>query len=328
MATATQIKELLKTHGEGDDERFYAIAMQVAAAEARQGHELLAQDLRLLVEKARMRKTENGMYARIVHLARPTGEAAELLEEVEDPRRLKDVVMDGALAERMQRILSEQKHMDRIRAAGLAPRNRLLFIGPPGCGKTLTASALANEIGVPLLVVRLDSLITRYLGESLSKLRLIFETINRTRAVYLFDEFDSIGYMREATNDVGEMRRVLNGFLMNIEKLRSESLIIAATNFAGKLDRALFRRFDDVVEFGLPGEEESWKTIRQLLSSVQTDKLYKSELCEATKGLSYGEITRACEETIKEMIITHADKITNGMLLNALTERRLFTSHS
>lgn len=328
MATATQIKELLKTHGEGDDERFYAIAMQVAAAEARQGHELLAQDLRHLVEKARMRKNENGMYARIVHLAQPTGEAAELLEEVEDPRRLKDVVMDGALAERMQRILSEQKHMDRIRAAGLTPRNRLLFIGPPGCGKTLTASALANEIGVPLLVVRLDSLITRYLGESLSKLRLIFETINRTRAVYLFDEFDSIGYMREATNDVGEMRRVLNCFLMNIEKLRSESLIIAATNFAGKLDRALFRRFDDVVEFGLPGEEESWDTIRQLLSSVKTDKLYKSELCEAAKGLSYGEITRACEETIKEMIITHADKITNGMLLNALTERRLFTSHS
>ena len=328
MATATQIKELLKTHGEGDDERFYAIAMQVAAAEARQGHELLAQELRHLVEKARMRKNQSGMDARIVHLARPTGEASELLEEVEDPRRLKDVVLDDALAERMKRILSEQKHMDRIRAAGLTPRNRLLFIGPPGCGKTLTASALANEIGVPLLVVRLDSLITRYLGESLSKLRLIFETINRTRAVYLFDEFDSIGYMREATNDVGEMRRVLNGFLMNVEKLRSESLIIAATNFARKLDRALFRRFDDVVEFGLPGDEESWETIRQLLSSVQTDKLSKSELCEAAKGLSYGEITRACEETIKEMIITHADKITNGMLLNALTERRLFTSHS
>lgn len=327
MATASQIKELLKTHGEGNDERFYAIAMQVAAAEAKKGHEKLAGDLRHLVEKARMRDAEGGMDARIVHLARPSGEAADLLEEVQDPRRLNDVVMDSALAERMQRILSEQHHIDRIRGAGLTPRNRLLFTGPPGCGKTLTAGALANEIGVPLLMVRLDCLITRYLGESLSKLRLIFDAINRTRAVYLFDEFDSIGYMREATNDVGEMRRVLNGFLMQVEKLRSDSLVIAATNYAGKLDRALFRRFDDLVEFGLPGEEEVWKTIRQLLTGVQTAKLHKSELCEAAQGLSYSEVTRACEETIKEMIITHSHKITNGMLLNALTERRLFTRY-
>jgi SpoVK/Ycf46/Vps4 family AAA+-type ATPase len=327
MATATQIKELLKTHGDGDDERFYAIAMQVAAAEARKGHEVLAKDLRRLVEKARMRKNESGLDARVVHLARPVGEAAELLEEVEDSRRFSDVVMDPVLAERMKRILNEQKHMDRIRAAGLSPRNRLLFTGPPGCGKTLAASAMANEIGVPLLVVRLDSLITRYLGESLSKLRLIFDTINRTRAVYLFDEFDSIGYMREATNDVGEMRRVLNGFLTQIEKLRSESLVIAATNLVGKLDRSLFRRFDDVVEFGLPQEEEIWKTIQQLLSGVKTGKLNQNVLCEAAQGLSYAEITRACEETIKETIITHAEKITNGMLVNALTERRLFTRH-
>lgn len=327
MATASQIKELLRTHGEGNDERFYAIAMQVAAAEAKKGHEKLAADLRRLVEKARMRKREGGIDARVVHLARPTGEAAELLEEVRDPRRLKDVVMDSALEERMRRILDEQKHIDRIRSAGLTPRNRLLFTGPPGCGKTLTAGALANEIGVPLLVVRLDSLITRYLGESLTKLRLIFDTINRTRAVYLFDEFDSIGYMREATNDVGEMRRVLNGFLMHVEQLRSESLVISATNFAGKLDRALFRRFDDLVEFGLPGKEEVWQTMRQLLSGVKTGRLRKSELCEAAEGLSYAEITRACEETIKEMIITHSDNITNSMLLNALTERRLFTKH-
>jgi len=327
MATATQIKELLKTHGDGDDERFYAIAMQVAAAEARKGHEVLAKDLRRLVEKARMRKNESGLDARVVHLARPVGEAAELLEEVEDSRRFSDVVMDPVLAERMKRILNEQKQMDRIRAAGLSPRNRLLFTGPPGCGKTLAASALANEIGVPLLVVRLDSLITRYLGESLSKLRLIFDTINRTRAVYLFDEFDSIGYMREATNDVGEMRRVLNGFLTQIEKLRSESLVIAATNLVGKLDRSLFRRFDDVVEFGLPREEEIWKTIQQLLAGVKTGKLNQNVLCEAAQGLSYAEITRACEETIKETIITHAEKITNGMLVNALTERRLFTRH-
>jgi len=327
MATATQIKELLKTHGEGNDERFYAIAMQVASSEARKGHQKLAQDLRRLVEKAKMRKREGGLDARILHLAQPMGEAAELLEEVTDHRRLNDVVMDAALAERMQRILAEQQHIERIRSAGLAPRNKLLFTGPPGCGKTLTAGALANELGLPFFVVRLDTLITRYLGESLSKLRLIFDAVNSTRAVYLFDEFDSIGYMREATNDVGEMRRVLNGFLMQIEKLHSDSLVISATNFVGKLDRALFRRFDDLVEFGLPGDEEIWLTIKQLLSGFTTGRLRKKELCEAAQGLSYAEVTRACEETVKEMIITRSHQITNAMIIKALTERRLFSKH-
>ncbi|WFB35217.1 AAA family ATPase [Kiritimatiellota bacterium B12222] len=327
MATATQIKELLKTHGEGNDERFYAIALQVASSEARKGHQKLAEDLRRLVEKAKMRKREGGLDTRILHLAQPLGEAAELLEEVTDHRRLNDVVMDAALAERMRRILSEQQHLSRIRSAGLTPRNKLLFTGPPGCGKTLMAGALANELGLPFFVVRLDTLITRYLGESLSKLRLIFDAVNSSRAVYLFDEFDSIGYMREATNDVGEMRRVLNGFLMQIEKLQSDSLVIAATNFAGKLDRALFRRFDDLVEFGLPGDQEIWLTIQQLVSGFATGRLSKKELCEAAQGLSYAEVTRACEETVKEMIITQSHRITNGMLINALTERRLFSKH-
>jgi len=175
--------------------------------------------------------------------------------------------------------------------------------------------------------VRLDSLISRYLGESLSKLRLIFEAAERHRAVYLFDEFDSIGYTRDAGGDVGEMRRVLNSFLVFIEKLKSNSLIIAATNYGQRLDKALFRRFDDLIEFGLPEPVQARETINRLLRNIDSEKFVWNKLDAAAKGLSYAEITRACEEAIKEMLILDLPKVTNKALVAALTERRLHDNH-
>ena len=326
MASAAQIKELLKTHSEGNDERFYAIAMQVAAAEARKGHARLAQELRDLVDRAKLGRGRIAAEP-VIHVAQPQGEAADLLEHVRDSRKVSDLVLNPVLARRIQRILDEQRNASRIKASGLRPRQRLLFTGPPGCGKTFTASALANDLGVPLFVVRLDSLITRYLGESLSKLRLIFDTINRSKAVYFFDEFDSIGFTREFTNDVGEMRRVLNGFLTQIERLKSQSLVIAATNFSERLDKALYRRFDDLVEFGLPGKAEIWQTVETLLAGVSKSALAKEKVLPAAEGLSFAEITSACEEAIKEQIISGKRQISTAMLVNALTERRLLAHH-
>jgi len=326
MATADQIKSLLRSHSEGDDARFYAVAMQVAANEARKGHEELAKEIRGLVDRAKLRKS-SALAGQIVHFAQPQGEAAELLDEIHDNRKVSDLILQKPLADRLKRIIEEQRNLSRIKSNGLRPRQKLLFTGPPGCGKTFTASALANELGLPLFVIRLDSLINRYLGESLSKMRIIFDAINQSKAVYLFDEFDSIGFTRDASNDVGEMRRVLNGFLMHLEKLKSESLVIAATNFANRLDKALFRRFDDLVEFGLPGDQEAWATINQLLSVVKTAEFQKTKLIGAASGLSYAEITRACEEAMKELIISGKKQITTTMLLNALTERRILGSH-
>lgn len=322
MATATQIKELLKTHGEGNDDRFYAIALQVAAAEARKGHQKLADEIHLLVDRAKKKRATVGM-GEIVHVARPQGEVAELVEQVFDNRTFTDLVLDSTLAERIERITREQKNAEEIKSHGLKPRQKLLFTGPPGCGKTFAASALANALNIPLFVIRLDSLITRYLGESLTKLRIIFDAINRTRAIYLFDEFDSIGFTRDTANDVGEMRRVLNGFLVNIEAIKSDSIVIAATNFGQKLDHALYRRFDDLVVFGLPGNEEIGRTIQLLFSGVPTEPFSDDQIFEAARGLSYSEITRACEEAIKEKIISGLSLITTEMLVNALTERRL-----
>ena len=216
-----------------------------------------------------------------------------MLELTETHLKLNDLVLVDSLRDRINRIVQEQKNLSRLKENNLRPRQRLLFTGPPGCGKTITAAALANELRLPLFVVRLDSLISRYLGESLSKLRLIFEAAERHRAVYLFDEFDSIGFTRDAAGDVGEMRRVLNAFLVFIEKMRSNSLVIAATNYGQRLDKALFRRFDDLVEFGLPDPSQTRETIKRLLRDVDKETPIWTKIEPAAKGLSYAEITKA-----------------------------------
>jgi SpoVK/Ycf46/Vps4 family AAA+-type ATPase len=327
MATASQIKALLQSHGSRDDERFFSVALQVAAAEARQGHEQLAREIQELVQRSKARVAEQHTTNTLLHVAQPRGEAVELLDMVHMEVNLRDLILPKALHERIERVLSEQRHLGRIKEHDLHPRQRLLFTGPPGCGKTMTATALAAELGLPLFIVRLDGLITKYLGESLSKLRLIFDAVNQSRAVYLFDEFDSIGYARDTGNDVGEMRRVLNSFLTFIERLSSNSLVIAATNHGERLDKALYRRFDDLIEFGLPKEAQIRAIFEARLTGVKTERLITKKLVAAARGLSFSEITRACEETVKEMLITEQTIITNEMLLKALTERRLFLNH-
>lgn len=327
MATASQIKALLSSHSKGDDERFHAVALQMAAAEARKGHPKLAEEIRDLINEARRKSHLTPTLQKVHSLSVPQGEASELLEPVETHLRLSDLVLEDSLRDRVGRIVMEQQNLSRLKEKNLTPRQRLLFTGPPGCGKTITASALANELRLPLFVVRLDSLISRYLGESLSKLRLIFEAAERHRAVYLFDEFDSIGYTRDSTGDVGEMRRVLNAFLVFIEKMKSNSLIIAATNYGQRLDQALFRRFDDLVEFGLPQPPQVRLTIKRLLRDIEKETLSWKKIEPAAKDLSYAEITKATEETIKEMLIHDLPKVTNKALVSALTERRLHLNH-
>ena len=327
MASSTQIKALLKSYSNDDKERFLAVALQLAASEARKGHSKFAEEIKELVDKAKVKTSSLPRFSSILPVATPQGEAAKLLEEIHDSSRISDLVLSPSLNERLHRILDEQHNFTRIKEFGLRPRNKLLFTGPPGCGKSMTASAIANELHLPLFVVRLDELITRYLGESLSKLRTIFEAIAATRAVYLFDEFDSIGYSRDSSNDVGEMRRILNSFLTSIERLKSNSLVIAATNHGDRLDKALYRRFDDLIEFGLPTKTEAWNTIERRLDGIPTFKLSKDEILPVTEGLSYAEITRACEESVKELLITKKKRVTTPMLQNALTERRLFLNH-
>ena len=324
MATADHVKALIRSHAEGDDERFFAIAMQVAAQAARQGHTKFAQELRDLVDqaKARIKTVSVGQRTRPVPIVQPRGELAGLLTAAFPKARLSEMALDDAIRSRIDRVLLEQRQREKILAHGLGPLRKLLLVGPPGTGKTMTAAALAGELSVPLFTIQLDGLITKYLGETAAKLRLIFDTIRQTRAVYLFDEFDALGGERAAKNEVGEIRRVLNSFLQFLEQDDSDSIIVAATNHPQILDKALFRRFDSVIEYRLPSQGIIEDVMRARLALLDTSHVEWSNVIEAAKGLSHSDLTRACENAAKNAILQHHTRIDTSELIEALSERR------
>ncbi|WP_375742988.1 ATP-binding protein [Corallococcus interemptor] len=324
MATSDQVKALIRSHADGDDTRFYAIAMQVAAQAARSGHGKFAQELRELVDqvKARAKATERPRGPKPVPLAQPRGELAGLLTVGYPKTRVSDMVLPDPLRTRLERVLIEQHERARLREHGFSPMRKLLLIGPPGTGKTMTAAALAGELGLPLFSIQLDGLITKYMGETAAKLRLVFDAIQSTRGVYLFDEFDALGGERGSKNDVGEIRRVLNSFLQFLEQDDSDSLVLGATNHVSLLDRALFRRFDAVLEYSLPSEEVATRVMRGRLALLDTSNIEWHTAAKAAEGLSHAEIAMACEQAAKNAILDHTTAVRDAELVAALKERR------
>lgn len=328
MASSDQLKALLRSHIDGDDTRFFSVAMQMAAHEAKLGHGKLAEDLRAMIDAAKLRQSPLSIQKKAIPIAQPRGELSGLLEVFYPKGRLADMVLDQELEPRLKRIIKEQKHFVKIREHGLSPRRKLLLVGPPGTGKTLTASVLAGELVLPLFLVRLDALITKYMGETAAKLRQVFDAVADIRGIYLFDEFDAIGSQRGLSNDVGEIRRVLNSFLQIIEQDHSNSVIIAATNHPELLDYAVFRRFDDVIEYGLPRQEQIVQVLKSKMVNFKLRKPEWDELSHVALGLSYADITRATEEAIKDAIIHDRNTLTHADVVKTIEERKAMRCRS
>jgi SpoVK/Ycf46/Vps4 family AAA+-type ATPase len=321
MAAADQIKSLIKSFGEGDEDRFYATAMQIAASEARNGHMALAEELKSIIDKAKISKRHEAI-VRTLPVNTAQKELNDLLELVHPKEKLKEMVLAPKLEKALKRVLDEQRKTDLLRENNLFPRKKLLLTGNPGCGKTLTARVLASELSLPLFIIRLDGLISRYMGESIAKLRLIFEAMHQFRAVYLFDEFDSIGTTRTQGNDVGEIKRVLNTFLLQIEKDDSNSLIIAATNLPETLDTALFRRFDDIIQYPLPTQDEILKLYKRELEEFKlAKKINLNKVSVESIGLSFADVHRICEDIVKDILV-YGDKGVSEELLISYAQQR------
>ena len=327
MATNDQLKALVKSHADGDDPQFYAVAMQVAAKAARTGQSKFAQDLRDLVDELRKRDTAPSRVASIVPVTQPRGELGSLLSVTYPSARVGDLVLSDELAARLQHVLLEQRQRDTLARHGLRPARRLLLIGPPGTGKTSTARVIAGELGLPLFAIRLDTIITKFMGETAAKLRLIFDALVETRGVYLFDEVDALAGDRAAANDVGEIRRVLNSFLQFLEEDASESVIIAATNHPQLLDNALFRRFDTVMDFELPDDEGLRLVIKNRLASFQIGNLSWPRVVAAARGLSHAEVATAAENAAKRTVLTGRTRILTDDVVTALNERPRSNAH-
>jgi len=321
VATAEQLKALIRSYTAGDDDRFRSVAMQIAAHFAKRGSIQLADELRKLIDEAQRVQTRASQ-PRAVPIARPAGELAGLVTASYPSTRLTDMILPEAVERRLKEVARQYRQRDRLRSHGLSPKRKILLVGPPGCGKTMTASALAGECGLPLMFVQLHSLITKYMGETAAKLHLVFDAMGQTRGIYLFDEFDAIGAARSARNDVGEVRRILNSFLQFMERDDSDSIVVAATNFVGMLDEALFRRFDDVIVYELPDTSMTEDLIKNRLSSFDVSELRWKRIATAARGLSHADVTRACDDAAKDAVLSESKLITSENLERSLLSRR------
>jgi SpoVK/Ycf46/Vps4 family AAA+-type ATPase len=321
MSNMKQILAMLRSRAEGDEEAFFSIALQVAASEARQGHRQAAEEMRAEIDKARARNSRGASVA--IPFATPRGNLEGLLE-IRQPRfKLKDVVLSDRLIARVEDVMRQQKKRDWLREHGKTPSRRLLFVGPPGSGKTMSAEAVAGELNLPLSVIRLEGLITRFMGETAAKLRIIFDETAKRRGVYLFDEFDAVGGQRTATNDVAEMRRVLNSFLQFMEEGNStDSVIICSTNHPSLLDRALLRRYDQVLEFDGPSGEQIKKLIVSNMAPMKAVRFPWKKLIALAEGLSQAEIARAVDDAVKTAILDERATLTGEDISIRLEERR------
>ena len=314
-ASADHIKALVKSHGSGDDDAFYSVALQVAAKAARQGHHRFASDVKALVESGR----ESSADADVTAIAQPRGELGDLVVASFPEVSMRDLVFKPAVRSCLEEVIGEQRQRHQLMDKGFHPVRRLLFEGPPGTGKTMSAAALAHELDVPLLTIRLDALLSKYLGETASKLRVLFDSAASHRAVYLFDEFDALGGDRSG-NDVGEARRILNSFLLFLENSGSESVIVAATNHKAILDRALFRRFDLVLTYELPTEQEAIAVLKNRLGPLLGRISWKA-VTEATDGLSHALLVQAAEVAAKRSLLAGESRVAATVLVDALRER-------
>ncbi|MEK7275267.1 MAG: ATP-binding protein [Candidatus Desantisbacteria bacterium] len=312
MPTAEQLKALIKAKYEPTNDKFTTITLQIAAHEAKLGHTNLADDLKKIIDKSKQFKPR---------LNTINNDLQGFLIEVQPNDKLSDLVLSNEIIERIKRIEKEFIQKDKLRRHGMKNRRKILFSGPPGTGKTMTAYVIAHELCLPLNIILVDKIVTKFMGETSAKLRQVFDFINDNQGVYLFDEFDAIGTERAKDNDVGEMRRVLNSFLQFIEKDDSNSIIIAATNNLNLLDQALFRRFDDVLHYQLPGDSEKTKLIENKLGSYKGNYSI-AEIVGAIGNLSHSEITQACNDSIKETILSDKKIVERDVILKMLEERK------
>lgn len=311
MAKADYIISLIKSHYNNEPERFTTIALQIAAHEAKLGHNIVANEIKTVIDKAKETKYKTKTFA---------PDLQGLIQENVPAVNLSDIIAPDNIKSRVNRIIAEFVQRDKLRKHDLENRRKILLSGPPGTGKTLTASILANELDLPLYTILMDKMVTKFMGETSAKLRQIFDLIEQRQGVYLFDEFDAIGGERSRDNDVGEMRRVLNSFLQFIERDNSDSLIIAITNNKELLDQALFRRFDDVILYNLPSQEEKEELLRNRLAQF-AKKIKFKDLLPNINGLSHAEISLACIDAIKETILNDKQPMNNELILRAIKDR-------
>ncbi|MTP79256.1 AAA family ATPase [Turicibacter sanguinis] len=242
-------------------------------------------------------------------------ESRTLLADIIYPSENKiDVILSDSNSENLNSFILNYKNADKLNSLGLGISNTLLLYGPPGCGKTKCAYLIAKELELPLVISRLDSLISSYLGTTAKNIRSLFEFVHKTPCVLFLDEFDAIAKARDDNNELGELKRVVNSLLQNIDAMSSDSILLAATNHEQLLDTAIWRRFEYKIEIALPNTEAIVKMIDLFTNEiVHLSSKEKFELATAFLGLSGSNIEEIIKKALRNAII-HEHPITKSTI--------------
>lgn len=314
MARGELMKKLLASYGR--DEEFRAIAEQIIVEEEKKNNRVLAKSLRRTLEAQPGPSSPPKVLAPLI----PFPEAAnDFIERVEPHHGRADIVLSAANVRIMLGLIKEFRRADDVRRHGLPVRSKLLFCGPPGCGKTLCAEVFAAELGLPLFVVKLDRLISSYLGETASNVRKIFEFSRKYPCVLFFDEFDALARARDDNGEHNELRRVVNSLLLFIDRIQPKGFLLSATNLDKALDPAIWRRFDEVVWFDKPNRSQIERFLRLKFKNVPTD-FDPATRSDALKDYSFAEIERVCLQAIKTMIIERRKSVQERDFNRALAD--------
>lgn len=320
MAEGRLLRQLLKAGAQGDGESFRRAAEDVIREERAKKHHLLANDLeRILYGEERSTQVRSQPRKDV-----PKDERGLALLDVRAPvRSLQDIVLAPENRSVLEEVLVEQSRVDVLGSHGLKPITRLLFCGPPGCGKTSAAEVLATELSLELAIIRFDAVVSSFLGETAVNLRKVFDFLEQGRYVALFDEFDAIGKEREDASEHGELKRVVNSFLQMLDGYRGRSLLIAATNHEKLLDRALWRRFDEVLLFAPPSSDRVAELLRMKLRGVRSElPLDDGQFLAKLSSMSHSDIERIVIRAIKLMILKGREFVTPD-LFEAAMQREL-----
>jgi SpoVK/Ycf46/Vps4 family AAA+-type ATPase len=321
MARGDLLVKLFKSFKNGDDHAFLEAASTVIDDEEKKHHNVLANELKRILNGS-LSQTLPNLRSVANTLPRDTERGTDLVDIKRPDRYFQDLILSRHQLEPIQDVLTEFRQREILEANGLKPRTKLLFCGPPGCGKTATAEAIATELGLPLLYVRFDSVVSSLLGETASNLRKIFDFASRGIWVLFFDEFDAIGRSRDDSVEHGELKRVVNTFLQLLDNFRGNSLIISATNFEQVLDPALWRRFDEIVRFDKPDEIQVQRILEKFFTGrVKTERIFTEQI-NSFIGLTHAEIERICLDALRKMTLRGSSQIDEDDILKALSNQQ------
>ena len=301
MARADLLKKLFSSFKHDDRELFYKIAREIIEDERKKNHGILADDLKLILNGSFQSPSNISLFT--TNTPKDSDKDAPLVEVIYPDKYFSDLITTDETIGQLEEVVKEFNNWDVLVSNGVFPTRRVLFYGPPGCGKTLAAKTLAAEIGIPILYVRFDSLISSYLGETSSNIRKVFEYAKNDSWVIFFDEFDAIGRSRSDESEHGEIKRVVNAFLQQIDSYKGRSLIVAATNYEQSLDYAIWRRFDETIRFDMPTNKEKMKLFSLKIKKFKGPDYALEQYLDNLKQFSHSDIERISQIIMKQCIL-------------------------